>query len=72
MEENKVKDTSENLTNYSIHKLENIMSVNDVLAIHAESLNKKFKDTNKVAYFLDGSDSHQQILRTLFQQVLQC
>ena len=34
------------------------MSVNDVLAKSlADSLNKKFKDTNKVAYFLDGSDS---------------
>ena len=34
------------------------MSVNDVLAkTLADSLNKKFKDTNKVAYFLDGSDS---------------
>ena len=33
------------------------MSVNDVLAKSlADSLNKKFKDTNKVAYFLDGSD----------------
>ena len=35
------------------------MSVNDVLAKSlADSLNKKFKDTNKVAYFLDGSDTH--------------
>ena len=34
------------------------MSVNDVLAkTLADSLNKKFKDTNKVAYFLDGSDT---------------
>ncbi len=34
------------------------MSVNDVLAnTLADSLNKKFKDTNKVAYFLDGSDA---------------
>ena len=34
------------------------MSVNDVLAKSlADSLNKKFKDTNKVAYFLDGSDT---------------
>jgi len=33
------------------------MSVNDVLAdTLASSLNKKFKD-NKVAYFLDGSDT---------------
>ena len=34
------------------------MSVIDVLAkTLADSLNKKFKDTNKVAYFLDGSDT---------------
>ena len=34
------------------------MSVTDVLAkTLADSLNKKFKDTNKVAYFLDGSDT---------------
>ena len=34
------------------------MSVNDVLAkTLADSLNKKFKDTNKVAYFLDGTDN---------------
>ena len=47
------------------------MSVNDVLAkTLADSLNKKFKDTNKVAYFLDGSDTHQQISRNLSQQVV--
>ena len=34
------------------------MSVNDVLAKSlADSVNKKFKDTNNVAYFLDGSDT---------------
>ena len=47
------------------------MSVKDDLTMSYDNLNKKFKD-NKVRISLTEVMIHQQTLKTLFQQGLQC